>query len=182
MTKLSSVIALVAGLSLATACKKKDSGGDQPAAGAAPAAPAAKPAEPAAGPPVDKKLAQVGVTISVPADAHIDEGKMDMGGIQATVSFDGMQNFFVSNVNESSDSLDTTIKHADAKEWKVQEKAPDGSTWKLEWTAPRMSDPSKMAFGVAVRSKVGAALYDCGSNGLEEAQATALLKICTSLK
>ncbi len=179
MTKL---ITIVACLSLVTACKKKDAGGDQSAPGAAPPAPAAKAAEPAAGPPVDKKLAQVGVTISVPADAHIDEGKMDMGGIQATVSFDGMQNFFVSNVNDSSDNLDRTMKQANAKDWKVQDKAADGSTWTLEWTAPRMSDPSKIAYGVAVRSKVGAALYDCGSNGLEEAQATALLKICTSLK
>jgi hypothetical protein len=177
------LITLVACLSLVTACKKKEAAGDEPAAGAAgKSAPAAKPTEPAAGPPVDKKLAQVGVTISVPADAHVDEGKMDMGGVQATVSFDGMSNFFVSNVNESSDNLDRTMKQANAKDWKVQEKAPDGSTWKLEWTAPRMSDPTQIAFGVAVRSKVGAALYDCGSNGLDEASATALLKICTSLK
>jgi hypothetical protein len=176
MTKL---ITLVACLSLVTACKKKE--GDQPAAGGASAA-AAKPTEPTAGPAFDKKLPQVGVTLSIPADAHIDEGKMDMGGIQATISFDGMSNFFVSNVNESSDSLERTIAQAKVKDWKVQEKAADSSTWKLEWTTADMIEPTKTVFGVAVRAKVGAALYDCGSNGLDEAKAAALLKICTSLK
>lgn len=181
MTKLSSIV-LLSCLAFTSACKKKDATTSDPAGAAKPTegAPAAA-APPKAAPAVDKKLAQVGVTLSIPADAQIDEQKMDMGGVQATISYAGMSNFFVSNVGDGADSLETTQKHADAKEWKLQDKGADG-TWKLEWTKPDLLDAAKLTYGVAVRTKVGAALYDCGSNGLDEAQAAALLKVCASLK
>ena len=185
MTKLVAT-ALVSCIALTTACKKKEPAADDKAAKPAEApatAPVAKAAAPVAkaAAPADKKLPQLGITITIPSDAAIDEHKTDDGGTQATLSYPGMNNFFVSNVGDGADSLDVTVKHAEAKEWKLQDKGADG-TWKLEWTKPDVADPAKLAYCVATRAKVGAALYDCGSCGLDESQATALLQVCATLK
>jgi hypothetical protein len=181
--RMALVIALSALTLSAAGCGKKKEGDAGKAGGTAASGGGdkAKPA-PAAAPVGDKKLEKLGVTAQLPADAIIDEGTMDAGGIQATVSYGEMSNFFISNVNDMSDNYDRTVKNADAKELKIQEKGADGSTWKLEWTKADMMDATKTVYGVAVRAKVGDKLYDCGSNGLSEAQATELLKVCTTLK
>ena len=190
--RLAFAFALSASLLVTAACGKKGdkagpaagssagATGTTTAAGGTPASgtTAAKPAAPVG----DKKLEQVGVTAQLPADATVDEQKMDAGGIQATISYGEMSNFFIENVNESSDNYDRVLKTAEAKEFKVQEKSADGTTWKLHYLFPDMMEPTKMTNGVAVRSKVGDKLYDCGSRGLTDAQAAELLKICTTLK
>lgn len=166
-------IALIVALAGSTlvGCKKKKSA-DAPAS-SAPAAPAA--------PPADRKLAQVGVTVTLPGDANVSEDKMDMGGYQASIFFDGMSTFFIANVNEMSDDADAVMKHANAKSWLRQDKGADG-TFQLAWTAPDVLDPSKENQGVAVRSKVGTTLVDCSSNGLSAAQAARLMEICATLR
>ncbi len=106
----------------------------------------------------------------------------DVPAAQATLSASGIPNFFVSNVNDMSDSYDATTKHVSGlKAFKVQEKGADG-TWKLEWTFADAIDANKEKLGVAFRVKVGDKLYDCGSNGLTDAAADAIVKACTSIK
>lgn len=181
--RLALVLAASAALLLSACGKKTESG---PGAGSA--APAAgggddKPVAKAAAATGDKKLAKVGITAQLPADAIIDEQKVDSGGMSATISYGEMPNFFISTVDETSDNYDRTLKTSEAKAFKVQEKAADNSTWKLAYTFADLIEPTKMSYGVAVRSKVGSKLYDCGSRGLSnEAQANELLKICTTLK
>ena len=174
--------ALLLCLAVTTACKKKDSGSATGSAAAKPASgdqTAKAPAAPAAVKPT--KLAQVGVTVDLPAGAQIDEQKMDAGGVQATISYGDMPNFFIENVNDMSDNADAVEKHSEAKDWKLQTKNPDG-TFTLEWTKPDMVDATKLTFNVATRTKVGDKQIDCGSNGLTEAQASELLKVCASIK
>lgn len=185
MTKLA-VTTLLSCLALTAACKKKDAAVDdkaaaKPAEVAAPAAKAAPAAPVPTAAPVDTKLAGVGITVTLPADAEIHESKMDAGGTQATITYPGIRNFFVSTVGDDGYSWERTLQLAEAKEWKIKEQGADG-TWKLKWTKADVADPSKLVYGVEVRAKVGTTLYDCGSAGLTEAEAEALLKICATMK
>jgi hypothetical protein len=188
-----SAIAMLA-LSLGAACGKSDDAAAPADKGATPAAkptaPAgdkapAKPAAPAPAATADKKLDQVGVVITAPSDVNVDQQKMDMGGVQATLGGNTVSNFFVSNVNDMSDSYDATQKHAAVggavKEWKLQDKGADG-TWKLEWTFDDQLDPGKVKYGVSFRVKAGDKLIDCGSNGLSAEHADIVIKACTSIK
>jgi hypothetical protein len=175
-------VSFAAAVALA-ACSKKTENNAPSAKGATPAANAPAPKAPAAPAKMeDKKLAQAGVTITLPANATIDEQKGDMG-VQATISFDGMQNFFVEPVGEMSDSYDSTVKNCSptgTPTFTKQDKGADG-TWKLEWTFADEIDKSTKS-GIAYRVKVGDKLVDCGSNGLTAAEATQLATICSSLK
>ncbi len=186
--RLALLLALSASVLTTAACGKKTdktgaaAGSSATATGGTPAAGAPATPPKAAAAVGDKKLPGLGITAQLPADATVDEQKMDAGGIQATISYGEMSNFFIENVGDMSDSYDATLKHAEAKEFKVQEKAADNTTWKLHYLFADMMEPTKMVNGVAVRTKIGDKLYDCGSRGLTDAQAAELLKICTTLK
>ena len=168
-------------------CKKADDtkSGD-------PSAPAAaKAAETPAAAPAWKKIPSMGIEVSVPADADVQDGTKSAGFPSSTIYFtDGTPTTFIFGAKDLADSMSLS-KDLDSTKTRLQkemngfksftkeEKTADGFV--LQYTGTSMGE-NKPLYGVTIRSVTAGLTLECQTNASSEAELAKTIKVCKTIR
>jgi hypothetical protein len=174
-------------LLLVAACKKDETKADPAAKGTE--APAAKPA---AAPATWKKVPSMGIEVSVPADADVQDNTASAGFPSSTIYFtDGTPTTFIMGAKDLNDAmaLSKDLESTKAriqkemtgfKAFSKEEKTADGFV--LLYSGASMTDPKESLYGVTIRSSAAGLTLDCQTNASSEAEIAKTVAVCKTIR
>jgi hypothetical protein len=143
--------------------------------------------------PAWKKVASIGIEVSVHPDADVQDNTATSGFPSSTIYSPDAPTTFIFGAKNTGESIAISKdfestkarvqkEHDGFKAFTKETKAADGVGFELRYSGASTIEKDKPLFGITIRTKVGDTVLDCSTNASTEAEIEKTAAICTSIR